>query len=71
MTTTKTRKTHAYDTALNTSDETTPALAIQRVGSAVLAAIARGAIDAAELARHELAARGLDAHGNWIGYTQG
>lgn len=36
----------------------------------VLAAAARGEIDLNRLAREELANRGLDTQGQWVGFTQ-
>lgn len=41
---------------------------IQTALTAVLAAAARGEIDLNRLAREELANRGLDAHGEWVGF---
>jgi hypothetical protein len=40
---------------------------IQLALTSVLAAAARGEIDLNELARQELALRGLDSEGNWVG----
>lgn len=36
----------------------------------VLAAVARGELDLNRLAREELAARGLDTHGVWVGFDR-
>ncbi|NDE94451.1 MAG: hypothetical protein EB036_13890 [Betaproteobacteria bacterium] len=41
---------------------------IQTALNKVLAAAARGEFDLNRLAREELAARGLDLHGNWVGF---
>jgi len=41
---------------------------IQTALTAVLAAAARGEIDLNRLAREELANRGLDTHGEWVGF---
>ncbi len=36
----------------------------------LLSAIARGEVDAGQLARQELANRGLNATGKWVGFDQ-
>ncbi len=41
---------------------------IQTAQAKVLAAAARGEIDLNRLAREELAARGLDDQGKWVGF---
>jgi len=41
---------------------------IQIALTKVLAAVARGELDLNRLAREELASRGLNDHGNWIGF---
>lgn len=41
---------------------------IQSAPTEVLAAAARGEIDLNLLARQEMAARGLDAQGKWVGF---
>ncbi|MBI3479450.1 MAG: hypothetical protein HY016_03700 [Nitrosomonadales bacterium] len=41
---------------------------IQTVLTKVLAAAARGELDLNRLAREELAARGLDQNGAWVGF---
>lgn len=43
---------------------------IQTIPTAVLAAAARGEIDLNHLAKLELACRGLDLNGKWIGFEQ-
>ena len=43
---------------------------IQIALTKVLAAVARGELDLNQLAREELAARGLDAKGVWIGFDR-
>ena len=43
---------------------------IQLADTAVLAAIARGEIDLNRIAREELAGRGLDHSGKWIGFPE-
>lgn len=41
---------------------------IQIADTKVLAAVARGEIDLNRIAREELASRGLDLSGNWVGF---
>ena len=43
---------------------------IQTALTEVLAAAARGELDLNRLAREELAARGLDQNGVWVGFDQ-
>ena len=43
---------------------------LQTALTKVLAAAARGEIDLNRLARAELANRGLDTQGKWVGFTQ-
>lgn len=43
---------------------------IQTALTAVLAAAARGELDLNQLAREELAARGLDKQGHWVGFEK-
>ena len=43
---------------------------IQIALTKVLAAVARGELDLNRLAREELAARGLDAQGVWVGFDR-
>lgn len=43
---------------------------IQTALTKVLAAAARGEIDLNRLAREELASRGLDEQGNWVGFDR-
>lgn len=43
---------------------------IQIADTQVLAAVARGEIDLNRIAREELASRGLDAQGQWVGFGQ-
>jgi hypothetical protein len=43
---------------------------IQLASNKVLAAAARGELDLNRLAREELAARGLDQNGVWVGFEQ-
>lgn len=43
---------------------------IQIAAAKVLAAVARDELDLNRLAREELASRGLDQHGAWIGFDQ-
>ena len=55
----------AYTTQQFTVDETG---FIQIALTKVLAAVARGELDLNRLAREELAARGLDNKGVWVGF---
>jgi len=41
---------------------------IQTANTKVLAAVARGELDLNRIAREELAARGLDLNGVWVGF---
>lgn len=43
---------------------------IQIADTQVLAAVARGEIDLNRIAREELASRGLDAQGRWVGFDR-
>lgn len=43
---------------------------IQTADTKVLAAVARGEIDLNQIAREELASRGLDDQGRWVGFDQ-
>ena len=43
---------------------------IQLADTKVLAAVARGEIDLNLIAREELAGRGLDDRGRWVGFDQ-
>ncbi|MBN8885950.1 MAG: hypothetical protein J0I77_09540 [Rudaea sp.] len=43
-------------------------LILQGADTLLLSAVARGKVDLNALAREELAARGLDAYGNWVGF---
>lgn len=43
---------------------------IQTADTEVLAAVARGEIDLNLIAREELAGRGLDNQGRWVGFDQ-
>ena len=58
-------KAMTYTTQLFTVDETG---FIQIALTKVLAAVARGELDLNRLAKEELAARGLNDRGNWIGF---
>ena len=46
------------------------ALILQSAHRALLVAAARGDVDLNALAREELAARGLDADGRWVGFAR-
>jgi len=43
---------------------------IQIADTQVLAAVARGELDLNRIAREELAARGLDLNGTWVGFEK-
>jgi len=43
---------------------------IQIANTKVLAAVARGELDLNRIAREELAARGLDLNGVWVGFEK-
>ena len=51
-------------------EEGNPRFALQTLGSDILAMAARGEIDLNALARMDLAARGLDADGQWVGFEK-
>jgi hypothetical protein len=52
------------------SDDTNPAYVFSTTHTALLLAMESGTVDAANLARAELANRGLDADGNWCGFDR-
>ena len=43
---------------------------IQTAAASVLAAVARGDIDLNRIAKEELASRGLDVNGAWVGFAK-
>lgn len=43
---------------------------IQTAASKVLAAVARGELDLNRIAREEMASRGLDQQGKWVGFDK-
>jgi hypothetical protein len=51
-------------------DETNPAFLYSQTATVLLLAIAAGVIDPVEAARRELANRGLDADGEWVGFPE-
>ena len=51
-------------------DETNPAFLYQGTSAPLLLAIAAGLIDPVDAARRELANRGLDADGQWVGFPE-
>lgn len=53
-----------------TQDSDNPALALQMISTTVLAMAARGEIDLNQFARQELASRGLNWRGAWIGFEK-
>jgi len=44
--------------------------AIQLLSNQVLAAVAQGKLDLNQVALENLAARGLDKNGNWVGFSE-
>lgn len=54
----------------NLTDAGNPAYLFQTIGSDILCAIVNNQIDAVRLAREELAARGLDHSGKWVGFEK-
>jgi hypothetical protein len=51
-----------------TDDRGNPNLMLQTIDTDLVIAIATGVLDAVKLARRELANRGLDETGRWIGF---
>lgn len=51
-------------------DDTNPAYLFSSTPTVLLVAAASGAISLKELAMNELANRGLDQQGNWVGFKQ-
>ena len=43
---------------------------LQTIPTAILSAIVCGKIDTIQLVHAELAARGVDAHGKWVGFDR-
>lgn len=54
----------------NNSDELNPAFLLNTTATELLCAIVNGQIDPIELVKIELANRGLDNNGQWIGFNQ-
>ena len=52
------------------SDELNPTFVFQMTATDILLAIAGGLLDPVELAKKELASRGLDANGKWAGFDR-
>ena len=52
------------------TDATNPAYMLQMIDAALLCKIVAGEIDVRELARRELAQRGLDTAGKWVGHAK-
>lgn len=57
-------------TMLYGSDETNPDFLFQGTCTALLLLIADGAIDPVKAARQELADRGLNQNGEWVGFYE-
>jgi hypothetical protein len=51
-------------------DATNPQFIFQQTNTALLLAAVNGLIDPVALARQQLAARGLDANGEWVGFDR-
>jgi hypothetical protein len=51
-------------------DEFNPTFLFQTTQTSLLLAIAAGLIDPLDLANRELASRGIDASGNWVGFDR-
>lgn len=51
-------------------DGTNPQFLFQQTNTALVLALAAGLIDPVLLARRELASRGLDADGEWVGFDR-
>lgn len=52
------------------SDDQNPEYAFQTIQTTILKDIANGSLDARELARRELANRGRNTNGEWIGFNE-
>lgn len=52
------------------TDEHNPDLILQSICTDMLAQAARGELDLNALARKELANRGVDWHGHWVGFEK-
>ncbi|GAB2798640.1 hypothetical protein GCM10027275_50280 [Rhabdobacter roseus] len=52
------------------ADDLNPNLLFSTTWTELLVAIANGQVDAQELARQQLAGRGLDLLGKWVGYKK-
>jgi len=52
------------------TDEQNPRYALQVIHADILASAARGELDLNALARRELASRGLDQNGQWVGFRE-
>jgi hypothetical protein len=55
---------------LSDDDHTNPRLLFQQTDQILLLAIAEGMIDPVRMAQWELASRGLDANGKWVGFAE-
>ena len=51
-------------------DATNPQFVFQQTNTALLLAVVNGLLDPVALARQQLAARGLDADGEWVGFDR-
>lgn len=55
---------------LEENDEQNPAYLHSTTATDLLVAIANGLLDPTQLAKNELANRGLDLDGNWVGFAK-
>jgi len=52
------------------TDHETPSMMFQTTSVSILSRVATGEIDANDMARLELMSRGLNEHGEWIGFKE-
>lgn len=50
------------------ADEKNPVFILQQIDSSLVRMIAKGELDMVDLAKRELANRGIDVNGKWIGF---
>ena len=62
-------QTTAHEIAFRLSLQSDDVLILQTASVALLTAAASGKVDLNKLAREELAARGLDIAGRWVGFA--
>ncbi len=65
------KKTNANaETNINLSDDKNPKYMLQGVDTELIIGIIEGRIDPLQLAKDQLASRGLDMNGEWIGFAK-